>query len=104
MEAAPGGVKTTIDAVNAQGQPTHTEAAGAFDGTDNPVKGAAQPQTTALRRIDARTYEAQTKVNGKPTVASRISVSADGKTLTATQTGQNVQGQAVKNVIVLDRQ
>jgi hypothetical protein len=53
---------------------------------------------------DARTLETQGKISGKPTVATRVVVSPDGKTITATQTGQNAQGQAVKNVIVLERQ
>jgi hypothetical protein len=54
--------------------------------------------------IDGRTFEAQGKVGGKPTVTTRVVVSADGKTMTATQTGQDIKGQAIKNVIVLDRQ
>ena len=41
------GFKVTIDGVDAQGQPIHTENAGAFDGKDNPVKGAQAPNTTA---------------------------------------------------------
>lgn len=44
------------------------------------------------------------KVDGKPTVTTRVMVSADGKTMTATQTGKNAQGQSVNNVIVLDKQ
>ncbi|MGH9256757.1 MAG: hypothetical protein ACRD3C_19525 [Vicinamibacterales bacterium] len=105
IESAPGGIKTTIDGANAQGQPTHTENVAAFDGKDSPVKGAAVPNTTtALKRIDGRTFEAQGKVGGKPTVMTRVTISADGKTLTATQSGQDAQGQAVKNVIVADRQ
>src|SRR6187549_2525076 len=92
LEAAPNGMKTTIDAVNAQGQKTHTESVGAFDGKDNPVKGSANPnQTSALKKIDARTFENQAKVGGKPTVATRVTISADGKTLTATQSGTNAQ-------------
>jgi hypothetical protein len=31
-------------------------------------------------------------------------VSADGKTMTATQPGQDIKGQAIKNVIVLEKQ
>jgi hypothetical protein len=31
-------------------------------------------------------------------------VSAGGKTMTATQTGQDIKAQAIKNVIVLDKQ
>ena len=105
IEAAPNGMKTTIDGVNAQGQKTHTESVGAFDGKDNPVKGAANPnQTSALKKIDVRTFENQAKVGGKPTVATRVTISADGKTLTATQSGTNAQGQAVKNTIVADKQ
>jgi hypothetical protein len=37
-------------------------------------------------------------------VRTRIAISPDGKTLTATQTGTNAQGQAVKNVIVAEKQ
>ena len=106
MEPSAGGLKTTIDGVNPQGQPTHTETVGAFDdGKDNPVKGAQAPKTTtALKRIDGRTFEAMGKVDGKPTVTTRVAISADGKTLTATQTGKNAQGQNVNNMIVADKQ
>jgi hypothetical protein len=99
-----GGIKTTIDAANAQSQPTHTETVGLFDGKDNPVKGAPSNTTTAYRRIDGRTIEAMGKVDGKPAVTTRISISRDGKTLTARQSGKNAQGQAVTNVIVADKQ
>ena len=105
VEPSAGALKTTIDGTNAQGQPTHTETVGAFDGKDNPVKGAALPNTTtAYKRIDGRTFEAMGKVDGKPTVTTRVVISADGKTLTATQTGKNAQGQSVSNVIVADKQ
>ena len=105
IEAMADGLKTTIDGVNAQGQATHTETVGRFDGKDNPVKGAPAPNsTTAYKRIDGRTFEATGKVDGKPTVTTKVAISADGKTLTATQTGKNAQGQSVNNVIVADRQ
>ena len=106
VEATPGGgMKTTIDGTNPQGQPTHTETTGTFDGKDNPVNGAPAPKTTtAYKRVNARTFEAMGKVDGKPTVTTRVAISADGKTLTATQNGQTAQGETVKNVIVADRQ
>jgi hypothetical protein len=105
IEPSAGGIKTTIDATNAEGKPTHTETVARFDGKDNPVKGAQAPNTTnALKRIDDRTYEVIGKVDGKPTVTTRVAVSADGKTITATQTGMNAQGESVNNVIVLDKQ
>ena len=105
MEAAEGGLKTTIDAANQQGQPTHTEMMGKFDGTDSPVKGAPAPNSTqALKRIDARSFETVGKVDGKVTVTTRVTVSSDGKTLTATQTGKSPQGETINNVIVAEKQ
>ena len=105
MESMSGQFMTTIDAKNAEGQPIHTQTMGNFDGKDYQVVGAPAPGTTnAYKRIDARTFEAMGKVNGKPSLTTRVTISADGKTLTATQTGTNPQGQAVKNVIVADKQ
>ncbi len=105
VEPSGGNLKTTLDGANAQGQPTHTETVGTFDGKDNPVMGASAPNTTtAYKRIVDRTFEAMGKVDGKPTVTTRVVISADGKTLTATQTGNNAQGQSVNNVIVADKQ
>ncbi len=105
IEPAPNGMKTTIDGVNPQGEKTHTETVAAFDGKDYPVKGGPNPDATStLKRINARSFENQGKVGGKATVTTRIVISADGKTLTATQSGTNPQGQAVKNVIVAERQ
>ena len=105
LEPSAGGLKTTIDGTNAEGQATHTETVGKFDGQDNPVKGAAVPNSTsAYKRIDGRTFEVMGKADGKPTVTTRVVVSADGKTVTATQTGKNAQGQTVNNVLVQDKQ
>ena len=106
LEAAPNGMmKTTIEQVNTQGQKQRTESVAAFDGKDNPVKGSPNPNPTiALRRIDARTFEAQNKSDGKPTVTTRITIAADGKTLTATLSGTNVRGQAVEATQVFDKQ
>jgi hypothetical protein len=105
MEPMAGGFKTTIDATNPQGQPTHTETVGKFDGKDNPVTGAPTPNTTAAyKRINGRTFEVMGKVDGTPTVTTRVVVSADAKTLTATQTGKNDRGETVNNVILADKQ
>jgi len=105
IEAAPGGaIKVITDYTNTRGEPTHTEIAGTFDGRDNPVKGSHVPgATNAFRRIDARSFETQGRVDGKPTVTTRAVVSADGKTMTWTQSGQTITGQAVKNTIVLEK-
>jgi hypothetical protein len=64
-----------------------------------------RPNTTAAyKRIDNRTFEVTTKIDGKPTLTTRVAISADGKTMTATQTGKTAEGEAVKNVIVASKQ
>jgi hypothetical protein len=99
------GMKTTIVTTDPEGKPVSTETMWSFDGKDNPVKGAPAPNTTAAyTRIDDRSFDVLTKVDGKPTITTRVSISADGKTMTATQTGKSPQGETVKNVIVATRQ
>jgi len=98
-------LKTTIDGPDLQGKPMHTETVWTFDGKDHPVKGAAAPNTTAAyKRVNDHTFEVTTKIDGKPTVTTRVVVSADAKTLTATQTGKSADGSAVNNVIVAGKQ
>jgi hypothetical protein len=73
--------------------------------TDSPVQGAQAPNSTqSLKRIDARTFETLGKVDGKVTVTTRVTISPDGKMLTATQTGKNPEAQTIKNVIVAEKQ
>lgn len=105
IEKAGDSMKTTIVATDPQGKPTRSETVWMLDGKDNPVKGGPAPNmTAAYKRIDDRTFEVMGKVDGKPTMTTRVTISADGKTMTATQTGTNVDGQPVKNVIVAEKQ
>jgi hypothetical protein len=105
VEPWEGGLKQTVDTVNAQDQAIHTETSAKFDGKDYPVKGAPVANTTsAYTRIDDRTIQFVNKVDGKVTITTRIVFSPDGKIETGTQTGKNPQGQTVNNVIVWDRQ
>ena len=101
IERSGSGMKTTIDGTDPQGKSTHTETTWTFDGKDHPVKGALAANTTAAyKRIDDHTFEVTTKVDGKPAITTRVAISADGKTMTATQSGKNAQGESVNNVIV----
>src|SRR5436190_2716135 len=105
VEPSAAGVNITADGRNAEGQPTHVEIVGTSDGKDNPVKGLPTSNlTNSVKRIDDRTVLVVGKIDNKPEVTSRAVVSADGKTMTITQTGQNAKGQSVKNVIVADKQ
>jgi hypothetical protein len=56
------------------------------------------------KRIDDNNYENVWKKGGKATVTAKVSVSADGKTLTVTQAGKNEKGEAVNITAVYDKQ
>jgi hypothetical protein len=102
---AGGGMKATVDGVDAQGKATHAENTTMFDSKPSEIKGAPDANTTRVyKRIDARTYEYVQSVGGKLTTTARTVVAADGKTRTVTTTGKNAQGVTVHNVAVSDRQ
>jgi hypothetical protein len=90
-----------FDGVNADGRTTLSERVSKFDGVDVPVQSVATSgMTKALRRIDQRSFEVIVKVNGKHTATNRVVVSADGKTTT----GTDLQGRAVNNTAIWDKQ
>lgn len=102
--AAGGGLKQTTDQVTASGESRHIEVTAMFDGKDAAVKGNPDVDTQAYKRVDDRSYEVTGKKNGKVTTITKVTISADGKTRTATQTGTDPQGRALNNTIVYDRQ
>ncbi|NOT26201.1 MAG: hypothetical protein HOP16_08860 [Acidobacteria bacterium] len=105
VEAAPGGAaKFTIDTVDATGKATHDEYVTAFDGKAVDVKSAAAPTTRTYTRIDDRTYQYVTRVNGKVTTTTRTTMAADGKTRTQVSTGTGADGKPVNTTTVYDRQ
>ena len=103
-EAWEDGMKATSDQVDAQGKSIHTEIMARFDGKEYPLKGAEPPTTRAYTRIDGRSYQFVTRIEGKVTTTTKVLIAADGKTRTITVTGKDVQGRIVNNVTIWDRQ
>ena len=100
-----GGMKTVVDAVDAQGRTIHQEYTTMFDGKPTDIKGAPDANTTRVyKRIDSRTYEYVQSVGGKVTTTVRTVVAADGKARTITTTGKDAQGRTINNVAVYERQ
>src|SRR5258708_14071906 len=89
-EAAGDSIKGTIDGVDGQGKPTHSEWIGKFDGKDYPVTGDPMSDTRAIKQIDDHTYELTVKKNGKATMTGQAVVSADGKSRTVTVSGPDM--------------
>jgi hypothetical protein len=96
-EAAGDQIKVTVDGVDANGKPTHSEWTGKFDGKDYPLTGDPDADTRSYKKIDARTMELTNKKDGKVVANAKIVVSADGKTRTVTLTaaGKKVHSTAV---------
>lgn len=57
-----------------------------FDGKDYPVKGDPGINGVTLKKIDANTIEETDKLNGQVLFISRMTVSADGQTMTVEST------------------
>ncbi len=97
-------VKVTVDATDAQGQPTHNEWTGKFDGKDYPLAGDPVATTRSYKKIDDHTTEFANKKNGKVTLRGRIVVSADGKSRTVTGAGTAANGEKIKFTAVYDKE
>jgi len=103
IESWEGGLKVVYDMVGTRGGITHLEWNGRFDGKDYPVQGADEAMTNAYNRIDDRTYNIAIKRDGQMSATARVTVSSDGRTLTAVTTGKNAQGQNLSTTVVYDR-
>jgi len=105
IEATPdGAVKTTVDGVDAQGNPTHEEYTAKYDGKDYPVKGSPNWDTVVIRRMDPRTRVTVNKKGGIVTRMIRGVVSPDGKTRTNAAIAIDAAGKSTHNVTVFDKQ
>ena len=73
-----------------------------FDGRDHSTP-TLDYETTAWKRIDEHKYLVTRKKAGKVVLTSTNVLTADGRTMTITTTGQNAAGQPIHNVRVYDR-
>lgn len=103
-EAAGDMTKVTVDGVDGNGQPTHSEWTGKFDDKDYPVTGEADSNARAYKMINDHTLSFSSKKDGKVTLTGRVVVSGDGKTRTVTTTRTNDKGVKVTSVAVYDKQ
>jgi hypothetical protein len=99
-------VKHTIEIVAANGDRKTIVETPKYDGKDYPRTGVAatDPDTVALKRLDANTVEETLKKAGRVFQTARQVVSKDGKVITTTLIGTNASGQRVRHVLVYDKQ
>lgn len=103
-EAVGDNVKVTVDGIDGNGNPTHNEWTGKFDGKDYPVTGDPTSDTRSYKRVNSRTLSLTGKKGGKVTLTGRIVVSADGKSRTVTTNGTDSTGKEVSSTAVYDKQ
>jgi hypothetical protein len=103
-EAAGAGIKVTVDQVPADGPAIHYAYTANYDGKDVPVVGSPNGDTAARTRVNATTTKLVNKKGGNILSTLTLVVSADGKTLTITTTGQDAKGQKIDGVAVYDKQ
>ena len=84
--------------------PHHTAYVSKFDGKEVAYEGNPDADMAAAKKMDDNNYTNAWKKGGKATITSKVMVSADGKTMTITQTGTNGKGEAVNNVVVYTKQ
>ena len=65
--------------------------------------GAVPGQTVSVKRIDPHTAERTTWLKGKKLTTEKWEISSDGKTRTVTQSGVDLAGKPVDNVVVYEK-
>jgi hypothetical protein len=103
-QATGDSVKVTSDGIGGDGNPTHIEWTGKFDGKDYPVTGDPNTDTWSYKKVDDHTLELTAKKAGKVTVTGSIVVSGDGKTRTVNTKGTDPTGKSFQNTAVYDKQ
>ena len=102
-EAAGDQIKVTVDGTDGDGNATHNEWTGKFDGKDYALVGDPTADMRSYRRIGARTLALTGKKAGKVTINGRIVVTANGKSRTVTTTGTDAKGKRFKTIAVYDK-
>ena len=102
-ETAGDQIKVIVDGTDGDGNATHNEWTGKFDGKEYPLVGDPTADTRSYRKIGARTLALTGKKAGKVTVSGRIVVTANGKSRTVTTTGTDAKGKRFKNIAVYDK-
>jgi hypothetical protein len=97
------GVKMVYDLVGVRGGVTHMEWVGNFDGKPYRLQGPDTVVDYAYTRIDARTLDLTVMVDNTPAVRGRVTLSPDGRTITATTSSRNARGELISTSSVYDR-
>ena len=97
-------LSVNVESTDAHGNRVVLNYVATEDGKDNALSGLAAGNGISMHRIDARTFEADTKKDGKVIGTTMGEVSQDGKTLTLTFKTTTPNGQPVTNIAIYEKQ
>jgi len=103
-ESAGDGVKFTQRGVAADGRQTLVEFTARYDGKSYPLTGSPSVDSVAFTLVDGHRVDAVETKDGKKIFDIQRVISADGRTMTVTSKGTTLQGRAIDNVMVFDKQ
>ena len=103
-EAAGDETKVTVDGTDGDGNATHNEWTGKFDGKCYAVTGDPTTDQRCYKVVNSRKMMLTGKMGGKVTVSGVIVVSANGKTRTVTTSGTDAKGKKFRTVAMYDKQ
>jgi hypothetical protein len=96
--------RLTAVGIDAQGNPDSAVYPQIYDGQPHPMTGNSNYDANATTRVDAHTIDYSLTKAGKVVVTGTLVVSQDGKTLTITAKGTDVNGREYNSVLVQDKQ
>src|SRR6516165_3547210 len=97
-------VKITVDGTDKDGNSTHNEWTGKFDGKDYPVTGDPASDMRSYQKVGDRVLKMKIKKDGKVTITGRIIVSADGKSRVVSTSEAGAKDKGPRNRTVYDKQ
>ena len=104
FEDTAAGIKLTSAGTDPQGKAMQGEYTSKFDGKDVAWTGNPYADMACPKRLDDNSYENVWKKSAKATMTAKVVVSADGKSLTVTQTPSGATDKNAASVAVYDRQ
>jgi hypothetical protein len=95
----------TFEVDNGDGTKSRTTRTAALDGKDVVVEGISNPAAReAFTSVDNRTIQRVVKLKGQIRNTLKLTVAADGKTVTTVSTGTSADGTPFHATSVLDKQ
>jgi hypothetical protein len=103
-EAAGDDIKVTVDGMDGEGNTTHNEWTGKFNGKFYPVTTDPTSDERSYKVVNSRTLKLTGRKGSKVTINGTIMVSANGKTRTVTTSGLDAKGKRFRTVAVYDKE